>query len=120
MPPVLAGQAADLRHAAPGQVGARGSAGVEVTAMRRVSIRPMGFPGGMHASEDGDTRILARTVAASLPATVPEPPGVAVRLSGILGLCGIGRLRRGGDRLSMKGGASRCVQRDVLPILVPR
>ncbi|MBW4090171.1 MAG: hypothetical protein HIU82_03545 [Proteobacteria bacterium] len=68
------------------------------------------FPGqisGVHSSEDGNSRILASTVAASLPTNVPEPPGMAILLSGILGLCGIRMLRRGSYRLSMKGDAPR-------------
>ena len=68
------------------------------------------FPGlltGKHSSEDYNLRILASTVAASLPPAVPEPSGMAVLLSGIFGLWGIGMLRRGGIRLSVKGGASR-------------
>ncbi len=69
------------------------------------------FPGlltGVHSSEDGNTRILASTVAASLPTNVPEPPGMAVLLSGIFGLCGIRMLRRGAYRVSRKGAALRC------------
>lgn len=68
------------------------------------------FPGlltGVHSSEDGNSRILASTVAASLPTNVPEPAGMAVLLSGIFGLCGIRMLRRGSYRLSMKGDGSR-------------
>ena len=68
------------------------------------------FPGqlsAVHSSEDGNTRILASTVAASLPATVPEPSGLAILLSGIIGLCGIGMPRRGAYRISLHGAASR-------------
>jgi hypothetical protein len=69
------------------------------------------FPGlltGVHSSEDGNSRILASTVAASQPASVPEPQGMAVLLSGIFGLCGIRMLRRRAYRFSLQGDASRC------------
>ena len=68
------------------------------------------FPGllsAVHSSEDGNTRVLASTVAASEPPTVPEPSGMAILLSGILELCGIGMVRRSAYRLSMRGDASR-------------